>query len=231
MSSPSSTPRRSGSTGSTSHTGSAEGYRADAELRARLAANLARFELASPPPAELRRAAVAVAIVARRDGEACFLLTERSASLRHHAGQWALPGGRLDAEESVEQAALRELGEEVGLQLDPTAVLGRLDDYATRSGFAISPVVVWGGEAGALRVDPAEVAAVHLYPVSCLDHPGVPRLSRIPESDREVIEIPLGDGESVYAPTGAILYQLREVAMHGRPTRVGQFDQPVFAWR
>jgi uncharacterized protein (AIM24 family) len=64
-----------------------------------------------------------------------------------------------------------------------------------------------------------------------LDHPGVPRLSRIPESDREVIEIPLGDGESVYAPTGAILYQLREVAMHGRPTRVGQFDQPVFAWR
>jgi 8-oxo-dGTP pyrophosphatase MutT (NUDIX family) len=213
------------------HAGPEGGYRADLALRERLVANLARFELASPSPSQLRRAAVAVAVVAGTGGEACFLLTERSASLRHHAGQWALPGGRLDADESVEEAALRELREEVGLKLGPAAVLGRLDDYGTRSGFAISPVVLWGGEAGALEVNPSEVAAVHLFPLSYLDQPAVPRLSRIPESDREVIEVPLGVRESIYAPTGAILYQLREVAMHGRSTRVGHFDQPLFAWQ
>ena len=109
--------------------------------------------------------------------------------------------------------------------------MGRLDDYATRSGFAITPIVVWAGEAGELEVDQAEVAAVHLYPLSCLERPEVPRLSRIPESERHVIEIPLGDGEAVFAPTGAILYQLREVALRGLSTRVAHFDQPVFAWR
>jgi mutator protein MutT len=210
--------------------GVVHGYRATEELRTRLEANLARFELAPAPSAELRRAAVAVAIVARPDGEACFVLTERAAGLRHHAGQWALPGGRLDSGETVENAALRELAEEVGLRLGEVSVLGRLDDYATRSGFAISPVVVWAGEAGELEGHPPEVASVHLYPLSCLERSEVPRLSRIPESEREVIEVPLGDGESVYAPTGAILYQLREVALRGLTTRVAHFDQPVFAW-
>ena len=208
-----------------------DAYTATPELRARLTVNLAGFELAPPLPAGLRRAAVAVAVVARRDGAACFVLTERAQGLRNHSGQWAFPGGRLDPGEAVEAAALRELEEEVGLRLDMTSVLGRLDDYATRSGFAISPVVVWGGEAGALRIDPAEVAAAHLFPLALLDRPGVPRLTRIPESEREVIEVPLGAGDSVFAPTGAILYQLREAAMHGRPTRVACFDQPVFAWR
>ena len=213
------------------HDGPQQGYRATPELRASLAGNLAHFELAPPPAAGLRRAAVAVAVVARADGEACFLLTERAAGLRNHAGQWAFPGGRLDSDESEEQAALRELEEEVGLRLEAAAVLGRLDDYASRSGFAISPVVVWGGDAGELEINRAEVAAAHLYPLGCLDHPDVPRLSSIPESDRQVIEVPLGDGESIFAPTGAILFQLREVALHGRPTRVASFEQPVFAWR
>jgi len=206
-------------------------YRATEQLRTRIQANLARFEVAPSPAGEFRRAAVALAIVSRTDGEACFILTERAAGLKNHAGQWALPGGRIDSGESVEEAALRELAEEVGLRLDPTSVVGRLDDYATRSGFAITPVVVWAGEAGELEVDPAEVAAAHLYPLSWLERAEVPRLSRIPESERQVIEIPLGDGESVYAPTGAILFQLREVALRGRSTRVAQFDQPVFAWR
>jgi len=201
------------------------------ELRTRVHANLARFEVAETPPGGHRRAAVALAIASRKDGEACFVLTERAAGLKHHAGQWALPGGRIDPGESVEDAALRELAEEVGLRLGAESVLGRLDDYVTRSGFAISPVVAWAGEVGELEVHPAEVAAVHLYPLSCLERSEVPRLTRIPESERPVIEIPLPDGESVYAPTGAILYQLREVALRGLATRVAHFDQPVFAWR
>jgi 8-oxo-dGTP pyrophosphatase MutT (NUDIX family) len=201
------------------------------ELRRRLERNLAAFERSPAPAGELRQAAVAVVIVAGGDGEACFVLTERASGLRHHAGQWALPGGRMDPGESVLSAALRELEEEIGLRLESSALLGRLDDYGTRSGFVISPVVLWGGDAVGISANPHEVAAVHLFPLSRLDHRSVPRLTRIPESPRPVIEIPLGGSESVFAPTGAVLYQLREVGLHGRPTRVAHFDQPVFAWR
>ena len=177
-----------------------------------------------------RAAAVAVTLVGNADGEACFLLTRRAAGLRRHAGQWALPGGRLDAGETAIDAALRELAEEVGLGCGADTVLGTLDDYATRSGFVITPVVVWGGTGAALVPDPEEVAAVYQVPLTLLDDPRVPQLRRIPESERPVISIPMV-GTDVHAPTAAIVYQLREVGLHGRATRVAHFEQPVFAWR
>src|SRR5690606_23892073 len=160
----------------------------------------------------------------------CWVLTRRAARLPRHAGQWALPGGRIDPGESAEAAALRELEEEVGLAVPPDAVLGQLDDYPTRSGYVITPVVVWGGEAATLRPDPREVAEVHRIPLAALLRPEVPRLRRIPESDRPVISIPLSVAD-VHAPTAAVVYQLREVVVRGRPTRVDHFEQPVFAWR
>jgi 8-oxo-dGTP pyrophosphatase MutT (NUDIX family) len=201
----------------------------DDALRERIRANLAGFERephAGPP---LRAAAVALALVPGDDGRPCFVLTRRASRLRAHGGQWALPGGRLDPGESPEGAALRELAEEVGLDAAPSSVLGRLDDYPTRSGFVITPVVVWGG-AGLLEPNPQEVAAVYRVPLSELDRPDVPRLRAIPESNRPVISIPLL-GTFIHAPTAAVLYQLREVAVWGRPTRVSQYEQPVFAWR
>ncbi len=158
------------------------------------------------------------------------MLTRRAAKLRSHPSQWALPGGRLDFGESPSQAALRELSEEVGLDLEPTAVLGVLDDYPTRSGYRITPVVVWAASDEPLVPNPNEVAAAYLIPLSELDRPDVPRLREIPESDRPVISIPLL-GTHIHAPTAAILYQLREVAVWGRETRVHSYEQPVFAWR
>jgi 8-oxo-dGTP pyrophosphatase MutT (NUDIX family) len=194
-----------------------------------------RDNLASHPRAALalegrRAAAVAVTLVGDAEGNACFLLTRRAARMRRHAGQWALPGGRVDGGETPAAAALRELAEEVGLARAPGAVLGILDDYATRSGFVITPVVVWGGPGAELVPDPNEVAAIYQVPLAVLEDPGVPRLRRIPESDRPVISIAML-GSDVHAPTAAIVYQLREVALHGRATRVGHFEQPVFAWR
>jgi len=200
------------------------------ELRARITANLARFERSECALDERRAAAVALALIDDRDGRACFILTRRASHLGNHGGQWALPGGRLDPGETACDAALRELREEVGLSLGSDAAIGELDDYPTRSGFVITPIVVWGGRGVRLEADPAEVAEVHRVPVALLDAPGVPRLRRIPESDRPVISIPLV-GTQVHAPTAAILYQLREVALHGRDTRVAHFEQPVFAWR
>lgn len=202
----------------------------DARLRDRVAENLARFARQPLEPGARRQAAVALALVDDLEGRACFVLTRRAARLRRHAGQWALPGGGLDRGETPEQAALRELEEEVGLVLDPGAVLGSLDDYATRSGFVITPVVVWGGPGSVLIPDPREVASVHRVPVDELAQPGVPVLRSIPESNRPVISIPLV-GTQIHAPTAAILYQLREVALAGRATRVAHYEQPVFAWR
>jgi 8-oxo-dGTP pyrophosphatase MutT (NUDIX family) len=200
-------------------------------LRERLRANLDAFAILATADERLRRAAVAVAIVAGDGGAASFVLTERASSLRNHAGQYALPGGRIDGGETPEEAALRELREEVGLRLRPAAILGRLDDFATRSGFAITPVVVWGGGADELVANPAEVAAVRAIPLRVLERPAVPILRRIPESDRPVIEIDLGKDDPIWAPAAAILYQLREVGLHGRHTRVAHFEQPLFAWR
>jgi 8-oxo-dGTP pyrophosphatase MutT (NUDIX family) len=125
---------------------------------------------------------------------------------------------------------VRELSEEVGLDLPAESVLGLLDDYPTRSGFVITPVVVWAGDKSQLKPDPGEVAAVYRVPLEELGRPDVPRLRTIPESPRPVISIPLL-GTHIHAPTAAILYQLHEVAIEGRETRVVDFEQPVFAWR
>ena len=203
--------------------------RLDDALRARARANLAALERRSLAPDGRRPAAVALVLLADAEGRACFLLTRRAASLRAHARQWALPGGRIDPGESAERAALRELREEVGLERDEPTVLGLLDDYGTRSGFIITPVVVWGGSSAALVANPAEVASVHRVPLADLDRPDVPRFVTIPESDRPVIQVPLLS-TLVHAPTAAVLYQVREVVVHGRPTRVAHFEQPVWAW-
>lgn len=165
-------------------------------------------------------------------GGAAFVLCRRSAGLNSHASQWALPGGRIDPGESPEQAALRETHEEVGVDLDESAVLGMLDDYATRSGYVITPVVVWGAGDIELAPSPDEVLAAYRIGLHELCQDSSPRFVSIPESDRPVVQVPLG-GDLIHAPTGALLVQFRWVALEGRTgtsCRVGEFEQPVFAW-
>ena len=175
-------------------------------------------------PLDGRRAA-AVAIAVSDDG---FVLTRRAPKLRAHGGQFALPGGRLDPGEDAVDAALRELREEVGASADRADVLGVLDDYPTRSGYVITPVVVWLSAGRQLEANPGEVAELYQIPLASLDVE--PRFITIPESDRPVIQLPLV-GHFVHAPTAAVLYQFREVALRGRGTRVAHLEQPVFAWR
>lgn len=163
-------------------------------------------------------------------GGASFVLCRRSAGLNSHASQWALPGGRLDADETPIDAALRETDEEVGVRLGGDAVLGVLDDYATRSGYVITPVVVWGGAAVEIVPNPQEVRAAYRIGLHELTRDDSPRFVTIPESDRPVVQVPLG-GDLIHAPTGAVLVQFRWVGLDGRVnSRVGDFEQPVFAW-
>lgn len=177
----------------------------------------------------LTHAAVALTIY-DCEGESALILTKRSPHLKDHKGQWAIPGGSLDENETVIDAALRELREEVGLELPESNIMGSLDDYITRSGFVITPVVVWAGPGIKLIPDPVEVESIHPMTFSQLAREDSPNLESIPESDRQVLSMNFHDSV-VYAPTAAMLYQFREVAILNQPTRVAHFDQPVFAWK
>ncbi|HET8746827.1 MAG TPA: CoA pyrophosphatase [Ramlibacter sp.] len=216
----------------------------DEPLRTRIREALAAFVHLQAAGGPQHPAAVALTLVEEGTGahledlpapagwspRAAILLTRRAIGLRAHAGQWALPGGRIDAGESPEQAALRELHEEVGLQLPPQAILGRLDDYVTRSGFAITPVVVWGGAAHGLVPNAGEVASIHRIPLAEFLRTDAPLLEPCPDSVHPVLRMPVGQGW-IAAPTAAFLYQFREVCVLGRPTRVAHFEQPEFARR
>ena len=161
-------------------------------------------------------------------GGASVLLTRRGSHLAAHARQWALPGGRVDQGETPLEAALRETDEEVGLQLSTEYLLGRLDDYPTRSGYVISPFVFWCPSDIEPVANPDEVASLHRIALRELRRE--PRFVQIPESERPVIQIPIG-GDLIHAPTGAVIHQFRAVAYDGSAVRVDEYEQPVFAWK
>jgi 8-oxo-dGTP pyrophosphatase MutT (NUDIX family) len=200
--------------------------------RRNIAARCAAFaRLESEATDGLKRAAVAIALVDAGDGSGgtALLLTRRASGLRAHSSQWALPGGRCDAGETPVAGALRELHEELGLELTPEDVLGQLDDYPTRSGYLITPVVAWAADSAKLKPNPAEVRSVHRIALSDIEQLEAFDFVTIPQSARRVIRFRHA-GQYIHAPTAALIYQFREV-LAGRDTRVAELEQPVFAWK
>ena len=214
------------------------------ELKASIAANLAAFDVIENKVDHAHRAAVAITVTDAAYGpdlpglasfeawrpEAAVILTRRSAKLRNHPGQWAFPGGRLDAGEVPVQTALRELREEVDVHLGDAEVIGTLDDFVTRSGFVISPVVIWGGLGLETKPNPAEVASVHRIPLTEFMREDAPLLDQVASSQHPMLRMPVGDNW-IAAPTAALIYQFCEVCLLGRHTRVAHYEQPAFAWR
>lgn len=203
-------------------------------LRDLIQNNLSALKRSPIKEITLEKAAVVLAVM-DKPGKIecpCFLLTRRAAKMRQHPGQFALPGGKVDAGESIEQAALRELQEELGITVDDKDILGVLDDYPTRSGFCITPVVVWLGQQVTITPNPDEVANVFHVPLEELYSEDLLNLDPGEAPDRPVLSINLSTiGHEVYAPTAAIIYQFYEVALKGNDTRVAFYDEPRFAWK
>ena len=201
-------------------------------LREKLSANLATFPMQMIEDDSLRNASVAIVVTDDSDGNPAILLTLRPVRMGRHSNQYALPGGKVDPGETLEEAAFRELSEELGLSLPRSALLGRLDDYPTRSGFRISPFVLWAGADVTLVPEPSEVASIHHIPFHELDSDAIPLFDEGETPDRPVLfsDFP-ALGTQMYSPTASIIYQFREVALRGEATRVSHYDQPRFAWK
>lgn len=193
------------------------------DLRSDLETNLRSFERVSSQ-LQQKPAAVAIVILANR-GRPCIPIFQRTSDMSRHAGQMALPGGRLHEGESVQACAIRELEEELGLVVDHESMLGMLDDFDTRSGFTITPVVIWSeAEVEAIQPSKFEVAQVYLVAVPEL------RTAVSNAGPGESFSLKLERVE-VFAPTAAMLYQFSEVALDGRSVRVADFYQPPFTHR
>lgn len=131
--------------------------------------DLERQQLASQSP--LRPAAVLLLVV--EHAIPTVLFTQRTTHLPDHAGQISFPGGRCEDEDlTPERTALREAQEEVGLEPDRVEVLGRLPEYRTSTGYAVTPIVGWAQPPLAYRPDPHEVAEIFEVPLSFLLDPG-----------------------------------------------------------
>jgi 8-oxo-dGTP pyrophosphatase MutT (NUDIX family) len=188
-----------------------------------MAANLRDFSRVAST-GSLAPAAVAV-VVMEGDRTPCVPIFQRTSHMSRHAGQMALPGGRVHEGESAAECAIRELHEELGLGVSPDDIVGLLDDFDTRSGFTITPVVICtDAETAALQPSKFEVAELYVI--------AIPELRAAVSSARpdEAFSLRLERVE-VFAPTAAILYQFSEVALDGRPARVTDFYQPPFTHR
>ncbi len=165
------------------------------------------------PMRALRPAAVLVPLV-DRDGGLTVLLTQRTDHLAHHAGQVSFPGGHIeDADDGTpEEAALRETEEEVGLARRHVHIVGRLDDYVTRTGFNVTPVVGVVTPPFTLAPDPHEVAEVFEVPLAFfLDAANHQRCSTTFDGvERHFYAMPY-EGHYIWGATAGMLVNLHQV--------------------
>ncbi len=207
----------------------------DDDLRARVATHLAAHDREVVADPDLSAAAVCIVLTGDApSAPACLLLTRRAARMSRHAGQYALPGGRIDAGETAEQAARRELHEELAIEADPDQILGVLDDLPTRSGFLVTPFVIWLAPGTPVEPAPDEIAELFQVPLTDLftgrGRGGNRGLSAEEEAGEQVFSLFIPTlGHDLFAPTAAILDHFRNVALLGRDTPVVRFGEPKFA--
>jgi 8-oxo-dGTP pyrophosphatase MutT (NUDIX family) len=140
------------------------------------------------------------------------MLTLRAAAMSSHAGQVSFPGGRIEAEETPEAAALREAAEEVGLDPRQPELIGRLPEHRTGTGFHVTPVVALVPVPLTLTPEPAEVAEIFEYPLAALLRPGLAQRQKreFKGRTREFWVIP-HERHYIWGATAAILVNLSKL--------------------
>jgi 8-oxo-dGTP pyrophosphatase MutT (NUDIX family) len=191
-----------------------------------VAANLSRH---TPVAAGAARAASVSVILFEEEDECRYVLIRRARRGRN-AGQWALPGGKVEPDETALEGALREAREEVALDDRACRILGVLDDFTTMTGFVITPFVVAAPIGWRPVADAEEVRSVHSFSIERLHGPEVVHWAEQPDGTT-LLQMRLDDQVRVHAPTGAILLQFRELGLFGRHTAVADLTQPTFTHR
>ncbi len=163
---------------------------------------------AGPPSGVIKPAAVLVPLILHGDAPS-VLLTCRSAHLTNHAGQVCFPGGRIEAGETAEAAALRESAEEIGLDPRLPLLAGRMPSHRTGTGYEITPVIGMLEPGFTLTPDPAEVALAFEFPLAILLDPEAPRRERKEWKGRmrEYWVLPHGE-HFIWGATATILVNL-----------------------
>lgn len=159
----------------------------------------------------LRRACVVIPLVPEGDGYS-ILFSQRSQNLNVHRGQISFPGGSAHEGESLEEAGLREMEEEVGVPADSVELLGRLDDLITHTGFIVAPFVGLLSQRPGYVLQTAEVDEVFEIPVEALFAPGVPEIRYLTfQGGRYPSYFYEHDGVTVWGLTGRILKSFLDV--------------------
>jgi len=131
--------------------------------------------------------------------------------MKHHAGQIALPGGRIEEGETAEETALRETFEEIGVKSDSIEILGRLSEfYVEVSRFQIHPIVGWLNAEPEVEINSDEVEKVLRFPIRKFAPPyDCVTLS----TNIGILEVPCikYDNEIIWGATGMILSEFHEI--------------------
>lgn len=153
--------------------------------------------------------------VLERSGQLSVLLTQRSAELKHHAGQVSFPGGRMeDADEDVVQAALRETHEEVGIPPEAITVIGYLDPMPTVTGYAVTPVVGMVSGDAPLRLDRTEVEYAFEVPLTYLLDERNERASEREYQGRTIPTVEFHyESERIWGATAHMVIELRKLIL------------------
>lgn len=162
----------------------------------------------------LRPAGVLIPVL-ERPGQLSVLLTQRSAELKHHAGQVSFPGGRMeDADEDVVQAALRETHEEVGIPPDAITVIGYLNPMPTVTGYAVTPVVGMVSGDQPLRLDRTEVEYAFEVPLTFLLDERNERASEREYQGRKIPTVEFHyESERIWGATAHMVIELRKLIL------------------